>query len=677
LTLALQSATPGSTEATNLETAISALRLQMFSDQADYDVDRQVSRRSLLVNQSTAILDWGHQLVTTSSSPTLAECLRQSPSAVIGMATNLASYGGSFLPGILGAAVSFVGQLISTGLELLREDQYDKTKFASQRNEMPDSLNCALESMTELYCQATDSYTLLDLARRNRLVRYEASPLWKGIDVIDRQLPSLLQWLNEIQNEVPPQDLYQAEKQSAVLKEFYLLNKQSKFAQARINDGLEQARVAGSPDAKQNVLVNAITDLALELAGPSSFSGGSSSSEKSPFSAYNSDSVVWACWLVLGDIDPSTCPAGPSGTFGSVSKAELAKYIQYTLHLDAQSPATGPLLNNNWNTFVGKVTVHRQFGFQTNDCHQCRRDSRERASAIERQPGFSLRCFGKHLALHPRPHQLWLEQSTFKNDAGSRKAMVDEALRQLTAPDSQVCPATTSSRECQVSRITAIFDLFGLRNGSHGFLEDMKALVNIDIQTRFSNGEIPKTAADILKASGEDLFIKLQTAGSLDLDPMASDLATARADIEENVQVFRQFFLPAFQASVRREYNFANQESMSDGPNRPHGQRLAQLCMYWLITGNIPNSSDETRANWPDAETRNMCLSTRYFNANVNPDLQPSAPETPAFRLEALNGKIGGAPFAKRVCTLHKFKIQNRANTLYMTVRPLGRSAPH
>ncbi len=115
------------------------------------------------------------------------------------------------------------------------------------------------------------------------------------------------------------------------------------------------------------------------------------------------------------------------------------------------------------------------------------------------------------------------------------KDKVDEAIRQLTADDSVVCPpqilpgrpspigspgphvaenpasATSptplTEDQCQTQRLVTIFNNFGLQNGTQVFLTDMTNLVNIDLENRFAAGEIPQPTTKILQASGQDLYV--------------------------------------------------------------------------------------------------------------------------------------------------------------------------
>ncbi len=690
LTLALQNSKAGSAEAVSLQEAISTLRLQMYNDQATYNVSTQTSQHNVRVSQLSSMLSWGQQLTTTSTSPSLTQCLQQSPIAALELGTNLAAYGGSFLPGVFGAGVSVIGQLMSTGLETLRTGQYDEAIFAAQSSQMPDSLECALESMTESYCNADDSYTLLDLARKNRLPNYSSTPLWKGIDILSRQMPSLLQWLSQIQNEVPPQDSFQASKQNSVFQEIFEVQEQNLNSIAAINNALDQAQSASSDNAKSAAIVNMIAGLSIQLITPATTITGPNSftSTPTPFSIYQSNPSLWACWIALGP--QAVCPAVPpadQGISGTPGLAQLTDYIGNTLGLynPAQLSVASSQLLNNWNKLVPNVQVLVNADF---------------ARIIATNAGIilsSARVSSNGAPLSP--YQVLQNISSFLDgmiqynsnnpelplSLLQEKHKVDETIRQLTVSDAEACPAqlpkvlpTKSGTEeipptpialtpeqCQVQRLVAIFNLFDLQNGTQVFLTDMNGLVNIDLQNRFANSEIGTTQSTILKASGQDLAVALQSAGIGDLDPIADDLDNARSDIEENIQVFRQFFVKGFQQAVQRESAYAANENAQDGANRPHGQRLGELCMLWLLSSNIPSSTNGTLANWPDDTTQSICTTTLYFNENSADPTNPSA-----FDIGKLEKQIGTLPFQKRACTFHRYKLQNKADTRFGITPP-------
>jgi hypothetical protein len=246
------------------------------------------------------------------------------------------------------------------------------------------------------------------------------------------------------------------------------------------------------------------------------------------------------------------------------------------------------------------------------------------------------------------------------------KAKVDLALQQLEGNDAETCPADplpVSPQECQTQRLIKLFGIFGLENGSQVFSTDLQNLVSTDLQNRFNSNEFPDDKAEILKAAGMDLFIRLQEAGLGDLDPISTDLNNARGDYETSIRTFREFFAKAVDQAILHELILTAGESATAGPNRPHGQKLAQLCMFWLTTANIPGSKYKSAENWPSAKAQAACEGAEYYNANDG--LTPSGTFKPAFNIAELEKALDGMPFDRRVCVFHSYKTRNRANTLY------------
>ncbi len=707
-------------DAASYQTAMGQLRLQLFSDQASYETTNQTTGGNQLAANTASMINWAQQLTSASSSPDLAQCLKQSPIAALELGTNLAAYGGSLLPGAFGAGIATIATLISNGLDSLRNSQYDDAIFNAQSNEMRDSLSCALESMTESYCTMDDAYTLLDLARDNRLANYSATPLWRGLDILNRQLPSLLQWLSQVQNEVPPQDSGQANKQNSVFQEIFEVQEQNLISIAAINNALDQAASSSSQSAKQSAIVNAIANLALQLVTPSItiVGGASETTSQTPFIEYQPSATIWACWLVLG---PNTvnCPAVPSSDQnfqGNPQLFQMVDYIQSALGVNNpdQVAAVEAAMMGNWSAAVPKVQVLVNSDF---------------ARIIATNAGTILASARVASQGNPvSPYDVLQNIQTFLNGIAQGNTpnpllgpalsqeltTVQAAIDQLTKADADVCPPQIPSvrpprpvspmgtpdvtpsgvpvaapspipltpEQCETQRLITIFNLFGLQNGTQVFLTDLDKFVNIDLQNRFADGQIAPGPTQILQASGTDLDIALQSAGQGDLVSSSSDLDHARSDVEGNIEIFREFFTKGFQDAVKREAAFVPDENLSAGADRPHGQPLAELCMLWLFTSGSRDQQGALVPNWPDPDTQAVCEKTFFFNANTNPNAIPSPaaggtvvtsppPLAPAFDVGALANQMANLKFPDRVCAFHRFKIQNKADTLYQ-MQPTG-----
>ena len=694
LTRVLLDTDPSSPVATQLQSTIETVRGQMYADEAVYDATKQSLRSDLIASQSQSIMSFGQQLVTESSAPGLAQCLSQSPAAAIQMTSNLMAYGGAFLPTVYGAGTSALAALINIGTEIFKDGQYDRAISRAQADEMPDALNCALESMSDSYCAADDSYSLLELVRENRDANYIASPLWKGIDILGRQLPGLVAWLNQIQNGVPPQDSFQASKQTNVLSEVFQVKVGDLQAVSAINNSIAQYNATSDNTIRVANMVATISSSALSAAG---FTGAGASTGSSPFSTLQPSPYVWACWLTYGYFDfngtfGGNCPnpVGVNPSNAPPTSLILTNYVNQLTNGGTAIPQIVPSLIQNWESVVAKVEdlVNTDFARTiTTDAGALISDAFEPSGGHPLSPRAVLGNISDFIQSMIDYH--YLKNPQLAEELVIEKAKVDAAVQQLDGTDDAICPPSPppvfanghpnpapsvspspapappglSPAQCQNKRLIRLFEIFGLQDGAQVFSTAVQNLVNIDLQNRFISGEFPTNKTDILKAAGTDLYIRLQEAGLGDLDPITSDLNNARADFETNIRAFRQFFVNSFEGAVEHEASLIVGEDPQAGPNRPHGQKLGQLCMFWLMTSNIPGSAYGTTANWPSLRTQQICEQAAYYNGNDNADT--SGNFTPAFVVTNLEQTIGQSSFEKRICTFHKFKIKNEADTLY------------
>src|SRR6185369_13795205 len=97
------------------------------------------------------------------SSSGIQACLTQYPEVAIELASNLLAIGGSFVSPVYGAIGAIVGQLINLGVEVFRSSASNDALWSLYQAQLPSALGCGLESMTELYCDANDSFELLQV----------------------------------------------------------------------------------------------------------------------------------------------------------------------------------------------------------------------------------------------------------------------------------------------------------------------------------------------------------------------------------------------------------------------------------------------------------------------------------------------------------------------------------
>jgi hypothetical protein len=712
LTLALQNTSATSSEYVQIQNTIQTVQNQMYTDQATYNYAKQSVQNSLLVSNSASMLSFGQQMIganSSTSATTLDQCLAQSPIAALELGSNLLAYGGTFLPAVFGAGVSGIAQLFNLGAEMFRDGQYDAAITEAEADQMPDALNCALESMTDSYCTVSDSYSLVELARENRAPDYTALPLWKGIDLLGRQLPALLNWLQQIENGVPPQQISQATTQIGAINELLNVQEVNLSAIAGINTAIAQYNSISDPSIKNSVLINGIATSALSMAGISTVNGAMAVTSNTDFNTFQASPFVWACWLVNG-YTPYTgwdanCPnpGVDNPTSGLPSQLQMADYASILTAKGALLPQILLKFNENWKSAEIQVEALANSDFArviVTNAVDLISDARENSNGnplsarqvLANIDAFIQSMIDYNYSGNPQlPVMLSLE-----------KAKIDEAIQQIDGTDANLCPPMpptmvpghtqassapahqsaappaispepspspspslipVSPEDCENRRLVRIFTIFGLQNGTQGLSTEIQDLVNTDLQNRFQSGEFPKSKTDLLKTAGSDLYVRLAEVGLGDLGALTDDLNSARGDYETNIRAFREFFENAFEQALEHEAVLTQGEIEANGPNRPHGQKLAQLCMFWLFTANIPGSKYSAGGNWPSPRAEQICSAADYYNGNVNADAKGAF--IPAFKISDLVNQLGSATFADRVCTYHNYKIHNQASTLF------------
>lgn len=147
------------------------------------------------------------------------KCLKKHPS-LLNSAT-------SIMAGV-GAAVTLVNPAI--GLSMTAGSTFTKVAMDGIRNarlarkirDITDSTitfeaySCALESMSDRWCQMKDAEKFLDFKARNLRHNFRNDELAQAITLNDREIPVILDWLDKVRNGVAPRTTADAERRTAV-----------------------------------------------------------------------------------------------------------------------------------------------------------------------------------------------------------------------------------------------------------------------------------------------------------------------------------------------------------------------------------------------------------------------------------------------------------------------------
>ncbi|MBN21700.1 MAG: hypothetical protein CL678_10475 [Bdellovibrionaceae bacterium] len=298
----------------------------------------------------------------------LSSCLNASPGASALLATQLVAIGGNFIGPVVGTVTEVVGQLIGSTLEFVRHNRVRRAIWDAYATQIPLALTCATTAMTELYCHADDSMQLL----KHQIKQYQkpgakAHPVWIGIDLLQRRLPVLMNWLQSIKNGVPPNDRYEGGRQRAAWDPVYDLD----LIGFQIEGGLREAKrrydlAAGDSGLQKDILRNVLKDLAGSLSsgtmlGVFSLNSASGSFEVTPFSTFSGSRFSYLCWLVIGigeGQDISMCPK-----FDGLSSPD--QYLNNEL-LEKNPGFSFTQLQTNWESILVQVSKNVENQFSAN-----------------------------------------------------------------------------------------------------------------------------------------------------------------------------------------------------------------------------------------------------------------------------------------------------------------------
>ncbi len=590
---------------------ISALGEQIVSTQvslaekrAKYQVGKDQTGKDQYEKATLGLTQYVQGLLTESGG--LASCLHSSPSAAVQLATNLTSFGGSFVSPIYGAGAAIIGQILNTAVEYFRVNGREKALYKLHSALFPAALTCGLESMTELYCQANDAFSLLDLQLNNPLPGTTVHPVWADLDVIRRQLPVLNDWLLQVRNGVTPANPTEAERQNEIWKKIWLLQDQNRSVEGQLNY-LEQlySSTQGATE-KLNLLISFVVRLDETLLRHQI---------PTPFMDLTSDFYTMACYLSQGMT--GTCP--PHG------QESTEAYVRDKLG----GKLTGvQKLIDNWVEVFG--AVEKQVNTEFNQTIALDPSSiLASASEVSKEKISPVTATQKTIVFLERL------RSTTASTQIDRINLINETLKILN----QFLAVIQGSASTSKDKIREVFALFQLNVSSKLFYDRISKLVQWDLTDMLLSGNYPQDAKEILLSGAADVRTRLQAAG-VSKDLVEGDLNQARVQASANMDVFNSFFETSMGNTLKDlsdKAKLANEPST--GPDRPYGQSLARLCVLNLITHN----------QWPKDIPWALCQDAVLYS------IFETAAAPLRIVLKDLKVAVAKMPAMERYCQYHKF----------------------
>ena len=388
--------------------------------------------------------------------------------------------------------------------------------------------------MTELYCDANDAFDLLQLqASAYPNPGSLPDPIWQSLDLEERRMPVLDQWLLTVRNGTLPSDPQEAQKQNNAWASLQALDTYFRNVYAEINKDTSLYNGAtGNPTAQQNILVTALETVAVMLNGTNQ-NPNAPQGVPDPFSILNANLDQFACWLVAGYQNGTTvnvCPAD-NPSLGIVGPQYITSVLIPTYH-----PQMGSLMEN-FNSIYNPVQTQISLQF---------------AQTITQDPTPVLAAALEPVTDNLSPDQVLKALLTFLNqdlatDDGTNPQKVQllkDTIAMVQKGLSTIEDISTTSAD---AKIRTLFDTFHLENGISYFDNRVGDFVQWDLQERMRKGEFPTNITDILKVSGGDIRTRLLESGVTNLDSVSADLNNSRTITTSNINVFRSYFEPSFE----------------------------------------------------------------------------------------------------------------------------------
>ncbi len=246
-------------------------------------------------------LDKNHSLlrtVTSLTSSLAASAYILNPAVAIGVS----------------ATTDFMGTAISS----FRKGWFNrKVRKLSQNTLAMEGYTCALESLTNRWCDLRDAQNFIDFKAKLRMQTNRESGLKSVVRLNDRDIPVLLDWLNRVRAGVPASTVANGERQEKVFHREALVRSAEAVGNGQISESKPLYQAASNAKDKYNVLRTIITNLTGKECGSTFMRGGSDSSPLNDI--YTTD---YSPFYLLG---LGTIPVNSSGF-----KVDFCKFDPFT-----------------------------------------------------------------------------------------------------------------------------------------------------------------------------------------------------------------------------------------------------------------------------------------------------------------------------------------------------------
>lgn len=604
-----------------IQVSIRSIQVEKAGHMASIDANRNYSGNSMASMYSQIVNTTNAAFSTVVSNYACLDKNSNILPAVTGLTSSIAA-SSSLINPALGLGLATASDFIGVITESIRQGRLGRRiRYIADGSTALEGYKCALESLTNRWCELTDAENFLKFKAKLRTQTNDQSGLLAVVKMTDRDIPVLLDWLSKIRAGVPASSSADASRQNRVFGREAMVRSANAlgygvFAEERpLFDSIQD------PKSKYSVLRSIINKLVYQSGGESSPSGYQPSTPLSDIYNYE-----YAPYYLLG---LGTIPTDPE----SKERIPFSSFDPFT-----QWPAGGytpdiQIIMDQYFEWINiasqRVNQELRLVFQP--------DAISAVSSVFDRTGNKWKISAKEALINlidfldkNSPHRVSHQVFT---------GLYKDTLRRLRTINELVENAMINRDNDFQEALKGIFEAADLQFGTVIINGRLDTVVRLALDEYFASIKpSEQNQAAQLLAANSFLEVLKQVSGTDNLTGIAIDIRKAKPIAMNNMISFSEVFGSNINRTFRKNQHLIN----SNDPliSEAYKQNRAEFC---FLLASLPQ--------WPIAIPMNYCYGLKLES------IIPGGPVT-----SSLDSNFINQPFSKRACIYRNFI---RASKIY------------
>ena len=558
-------------------------QLDLALDQGRLQYDKNYARNQYMAN---VIVDSTAKIFQQMALN--QRCLLQAPQAVFAISSIGSSLASALLMGELSLGLAAISNLLGYVFEFFRKSKLNDHIERLGRGEFISAYQCVLESLSNQWCEARETYSLIKLKTTGQGPDEDNDPFQKGIRILNRDLPVLTSWIKKVSSATLTENSAMAASQIRFLTRNNMLRLWMIESLGKLGDAKTRLPKSLLKEEEREVQFNILKDL-INLIIPDYTEYSEEEEDGPPSPLYDVVSFSEIYWLLTGiPIDDIPLTKDHLGNlnlpfFGGFTP----KIFREEESLISYYPLDPEKIKANILSLYDKadLQLNRQrndvlhtdpaslFAQAEDEYYYVELDSVKNISpltAIDNILAFLQYADGSGDRLCPPKNEL---SSSYHNNI---EEIHNETKKILCQIKLQIQDISTNYEE----RLKIIFNIAHLHDGVtfiNDRIENVVERIIKDILHKRGDEKAPDLQYKLLLA--DTVTRELKKYGHSNLTRVRFDIVNALKITENTLQNFAEIFSQGIAATFHQVYN--------DNHNNPFSERL--LAKYCSLLLAIPN----------------------------------------------------------------------------------------